>query len=114
MARKKLTDDEKKRKLIHADLLQQLSDNGVKGNHFTDLVNDYLSLWDLKQKLIYDIAERGAMIEWQNSETQKGYKKNDSVSEFPKVNKQMLALLKELGLQAVNKVDDDEDESEEV
>ena len=113
MSRKKMTDYEKKRELIRTDLMQQLHKNGITGKHFIDLIEDYMSLWDLKNKLIDDIETRGAMILWQNSETQKGYKKNDAVAELPKVNKQMLAMLKELGLQAVVKVDDT-DEIEDV
>lgn len=108
-----MTNYEKKRESIKSDLLEQLHKNGIKGSQFIDLIEDYMSLWDLKNKLIKDINERGAMILWQNSETQKGYKKNDAVSELPRVNKQMLALLKELGLQAVVKVDDT-DEIEDV
>nr|BDD47243.1 hypothetical protein 13 [Bacillaceae bacterium] len=102
-----------KRQLIKDDLLQQLSDNGIFRQHFIDLIDDYMALWDTKNKLIKDIKKRGAMIEWRNSDTQFGYKKNDAVSELPKINKQMLSLLKELGLQAVvikgDGTDDDTD-----
>ena len=108
-----MTNYEKKRELIKTDLLEQLYKNGVKGSQFVDLIDDYMSLWDLKNKLINDINERGAMISWNNGGGQHGFKKNDAVAEYPKVNKQMLALLKELGLQAVVKVDDS-DEIEDV
>lgn len=96
------------RQLIRCDLLRQLEAKGVTGKQYPDLINDYMSLWDLKNKLIEDINERGAMIEWKNGEHSRGYKKNDAVSELPKVNKQMLHLLKELGLQAVVEKGDDD------
>lgn len=103
-----------KRQLIRSDLLRQLESKGITGKQYIDLIEDYMALWDLKCLLIEDIDTRGAMIEWQNSETQRGYKKNDAVSELPKVNKQMLSLLKELGLQAVAIKGDDDDAPEDV
>ena len=92
---------------IREDLLKQLEEKEIFGSHYKDLIEDYMALWDLKNKLIKDIKKRGAMIEWKNGENQKGVRKNDAVVELPKVNKQMLSLLKELGLSAVDsKVDD--------
>lgn len=99
-----------KKLLIKDDLLRQLDENGTYGNQYVDLIEDYMALWDLKNKLIKDIKKRGALIEWQNSEYQKGVRKNDAVVELPKVNKQMLMLLKELGLRAVDSKVDDTDE----
>ncbi len=99
-----------KKLLIKDDLLRQLDENGTYGNQYVDLIEDYMALWDLKNKLIKDIKKRGALVEWQNSEYQKGVRKNDAVVELPKVNKQMLMLLKELGLRAVDSKVDDTDE----
>jgi phage terminase small subunit len=95
---------------IKDDLLRQLEENGTYGSQYVDLVEDYMALWDLKNKLIKDIRTRGAMIEWENGEYQKGVKKNDAVVELPKINKQMLMLLKELGLRAVDSKADDQDD----
>jgi phage terminase small subunit len=95
---------------IREDLLRQLEENGTYGSQYVDLVEDYMALWDLKNKLIQDIKRRGAMIAWQNGEFQKGSKKNDAVVELPKVNRQMLVLLKELGLRAVDTRADDLDD----
>jgi hypothetical protein len=51
------------------------------------------------------------MIKYQNGENQWGHKKNDSVGNLVKVNKQMLELLKELGLRAADfEADSDDDE----
>ena len=85
---------------IKKDLLDQLERNGVYGFHYRDLINDYMSLWDIKNKLIKDIKERGVSIYWCNGGGQEGRKKNDSISELNKTNAQMLKILSELNLKA--------------
>ena len=99
------------REQIRQDLIDQLERQGVYGRHYLDLVEDYMALWDTKNALILDIQQRGVMSKYQNGENQWGYKKNDSVGNLVKVNKQMLMLLKELGLRAENfEADSDDDE----
>lgn len=100
---------------IKNDLLDQLERNGVYGNHYIDLVNDYMALWDVKNKLIKDIKEKGVSVRYQNGENQFGYKKNDSVRELTNVNNQMLRLLDSLGLKASKfESDDYEDDDMEM
>lgn len=101
-----------KKSQIKQDLIDQLECKGVYGQQYLDLINDYMSLWDVKRALIKDIKERGVTVKYQNGENQWGYKKNDSVSELVKVNAQMLKILSELGLKAtdVSAIDDDGDE----
>ncbi|MFR7897867.1 P27 family phage terminase small subunit [Turicibacter sanguinis] len=80
---------------------------------YIDLVNDYMSLWELKNELIRDLKERGAQIEVINSKGFKQLKKNDSSDSLLKCNAQMLKLLTELGLSASEVIanrDDDEDD----
>jgi len=89
-----------KRADIKQDLLDQLERNGVYGSHYTDLINDYMALWDIKNDLIKDIKERGVSTRYQNGENQWGYKKNDSIPELNRTNAQMLKILNELGLKA--------------
>ncbi len=88
---------------IKKDLLDQLERNGVYGKHYLDLINDYMALWDIKNKLIKDIKERGVSIRWETYNkdgevVQCGYKKNESIAELNKTNAQMLKILNELGL----------------
>lgn len=45
------------RKRIEKDLMNQLKANGLVVNYHKDLVQDYLSLWDLKNKLFDDIQD---------------------------------------------------------
>lgn len=83
---------------IKKDLLDQLDRNGTTGKYYIDLVYDYMELYDTKGKLISDIKERGVTCKYQNSETQWGYKKNESIDQLLKVNQQMLKLLDALGI----------------
>lgn len=82
---------------IKEDLLKQLESNETYGKHYEDLVNDYMALWDIKNRLIDDIKERGVSVEWNNGK-QTGKKKNDSISELNKTSAQMLKILNDLGL----------------
>lgn len=85
---------------IKKDLIDQLERNGVFGSHYLDLINDYMALWEIKNKLIKDIKERGVSIKWNNGGGQEGFKKNDSIAELNKTNAQMLKILSELNLKA--------------
>jgi len=95
---------------IKKDLLDQLERNGVYGKHYLDLINDYMALWEVKNKLIKDIKKRGVSIYWCNGGGQEGYKKNDSIAELNKTNAQMLKILNELGLKAGKEMAVDSDE----
>ena len=102
-----------KRNLIKNDLLNQLKDNGICGHHYQDLVEDYMAMWDIKNKLIENIKKKGVSIRYQNGKNQFGYKKNDSISELNRTNRQMLTILNDLGLKAADiKVDDDNEDFE--
>lgn len=97
-------------KEIKKDLLDQLERNGIYGKQFKDLVEDYMSLWIVKNLLIEDINIRGVSVVYNHGGGQSGYKKNDSVAELNKTNAQMLKLLNELGIKAtvVDSGDDDD------
>lgn len=95
---------------IKANLLSQLKTKGAHEDVYIDLVNDYMSLWKIKNQLIKDINERGVQVRTVNSSGIEVFKKNDSVIEVPKYNNQMLKLLNDLGLSAseVDGGDDDD------
>ena len=104
-----------KKNEIKKDLFDQLDRNGVYGKHYLDLVNDYMALWDIKNKLIKDIKERGVSVRWETHNkdgelVQFGHKKNDSIAELNKTNAQMLKILNELGLKAGRETAADSDE----
>ena len=96
-------------KEIKKDLLDQLKENEIYGKHYEDLINDYMALWDIKNRLIADIKERGVSVEWNNGK-QVGRKKNDSIPELNKTSAQMLKILAELGLKPSPKENGDNDD----
>lgn len=88
---------------IKQDLIDQLERQGIFGQHYLDLINDYMELWEIKNRLIKDIKERGVAIRWETYNkdgelVQSGYKKNESIAELNKTSAQMLKILNELGL----------------
>lgn len=101
-----------KKSEIKNDLLNQLERKGIYGGHYLDLVNDYMALWAIKNKLIADIRKRGVSVEYIHGAGQRGFKKNDSINELNKTNAQMLKILNELGLRAnsIGPADDDDEE----
>ncbi|WP_228551051.1 ribonuclease H family protein [Sporosarcina cascadiensis] len=84
------------RAIIHQGLLDQLKEHEIDGPYFINLLNDYMAFWDIKNGLIRDIQQRGVMVEWRNSDTQFGHKKNDSIAELIRVNTQMMRILQQL------------------
>ncbi len=93
--------EEKLRKKIERSIINQLKEKSIyQYAHYQDLVNDYMKMWDVKNMLQDDIEERGVSVYWCNGGGQEGYKKNESISELVKVNKQMLKILLDLGIRA--------------
>lgn len=95
--------------LIKECLLRQLEDNNSIELQYKDLVNDYMSLWKIKNSLIEDIENRGVTVPWSNGKVQSGHKKNESISELLKTNAQMLKILNELNLKPFVIKDNDDD-----
>nr|WP_280634068.1 P27 family phage terminase small subunit [Tissierella pigra] len=79
-------------------------------SHYQELIKDYLFMWDTIQELKRDIEEKGVSVYWQNSETQFGYKKNDSIREMTTVSQQMLKILGHLDIKPSKAEEADEDE----
>lgn len=86
----------KLRKKIEKDLTSQLKSKEIKGSHYADLVQDYLSLWDLKCALVCDIRNTGIQVSGMH-----GPKSNPSINDLHKTNDRMIKLLDALGLKAV-------------
>lgn len=83
---------------IKDSLIKQLQVKGAKVAHFENLIDDYLFLFDTKNKLQKDIKKRGVSYETTSANGFKITKQNQSVKDLVAVEKQMVALLKELGL----------------
>lgn len=101
---------EKEHERIKNNLLKQLEAKGVREAMHIDLVNDYMALWAVKNKLIADIDIRGVQVLTYNSNGDEVHKKNDSIVELPKYNTQMLKLLNDLGLRAADFDSGDDDD----
>ena len=86
-----------KKSQIKQDLIDQLERQRIYGQHYLDLIHDYMSLYEIKNKLIKD-GKKNPYTEWRNSETSYGRKKNDSIDQAVKVNQQMLKILAFLNL----------------
>ena len=94
MAARKVISKEK----IRLSLIKQLEVKGAKVAHFECLINDYLFLFDTKKLLQKDIKTRGVSYETYSANGFPITKQNQSVKDLVAVEKQMIGLLKELGL----------------
>ena len=98
-----------KRATIRNSLMKQLAMMGGNKDHFTDLVEDYMEMWDVKNDLFTDIKARGVVYIDVSSVGVSMQKNNPSVKELVTINKQMLSVLKELGLSTANARSGEED-----
>jgi phage terminase small subunit len=86
-----------RRMRIRKDLLEQLKRNEKDSNLYGDLVEDYLALWEFKEDLKAEIKKYGVRVDWQNG-TQSGRRTNSALADLRAINKQMISILKSLGL----------------
>lgn len=83
---------------VEASLREQLAAKGADIDLFQDMISDYMSMWDLKEKLVEDIKTYGLSKLYKTATGTGAEKDNPSVKILPNVNRQMLALLKQLGI----------------
>ena len=96
---------------IRKSLTEQLDEMGAKVAHFEDLINDYLALYDVKNQLIKDIKDRGVTYTDYSAAGVAMQKNNPSTKDLVSVNRQILAILKDLGVSTSNiKKPEDTDE----
>lgn len=86
------------KKIIKESFLEQLEKKGAKIAVFADLVDDYMSLFDIKTQLKKDIKNRGVTYETYNSSGNRVMKDNPSVKNLINTNRQMLAIIDKLKL----------------
>jgi phage terminase small subunit len=86
-----------RRMRIRKDLLEQLKRSEKDSNLYADLVEDYLALWDFKEDLKSEVKKYGTRVDWQNG-SQSGRKTNSALADLRAINKQMISILKSLGL----------------
>lgn len=96
---------------ILKSLQQQLVKKQADISVFSDLLDDYMALYDIKKKLRADIKKRGVSYETTSASGQATIvKQNQSVKDLVAVNKQMLMILDKLGLTTDKTIKDDDDE----
>lgn len=86
-------------KSIKEDLKKQLLSQNKTGKYYEDLVEDYIFLKQLKDKMKKDIKDKGIRIETINGNGFSTSKPNESCTNIIKVNAQMLKILSELNIQ---------------
>jgi phage terminase small subunit len=100
------------RKAVETSLLNQLERKGTDTPALSNLVEDYMSFWDKKEELNNDLQARGTVITEYNFKGEPILKENPSLKSMIMVNKQMLAILKELRLTADRIISTEDDDVE--
>ena len=78
---------------------------------FNDLLDDYMTLYDVKKKLKNDIKKRGVTFETTSASGKATIiKQNQSVKDLVAVNKQMLMILDKLQLTTKETIKGDDDD----
>lgn len=94
------------RKEVKKSLMEQLKAKGADVDVFIDQINDYMSMWDLKESLKDDIQKNGLRLYYKAANGGGVEKDNPSVKQLPIVNKQMLMLLKQMEISTDKAVKD--------
>ena len=89
---------------VKTSLIEQLRAKGADIDIFTDQINDYMTMWDLKESLKADIEKNGLRMMYSTANGGRAEKDNPSVKQLPAVNKQMLMLLKQMEISTDNAV----------
>ena len=91
------------RKRVEKSLKQQLVSKGADVEIFKNMIDDYMRLWDLKEMYFEDVKENGLRVDG---------KEKTSPKQIPIVNRQMLAILKQMDITTDNVVREDGEEND--
>jgi len=97
------------RNSVKESLIEQIKLQGKTSDFYVDLINDYMSLWDLKEMLYDDIKTNGLRLIQKNGNGFETEKKNDSVADIQKTTATMLKILNDLNLKEPLEVATDDD-----
>ncbi len=95
---------------IENDLKEQLESLSKYGKFYDDLVNDYLYLLDLREKLKKDIKDKGIRYKFTNGNGKEQEKPNESVAHLIKVEQLLLKIINDLEINQAYKSPADEAE----
>lgn len=97
------------KKNVRDSLTEQLVRKGADVAAFRSLIDDYMRLWDTKERLLKDIKTRGIFFDDYSAAGKKMQKQNPSTKEAVLVNAQMLKILDQLGITTEKVIADDSD-----
>lgn len=84
--------------VIRESLENQLRALEASVPHFRDMIDTYITLWAIKKRLEFDIAEKGIRYDEYMSTGKKKSVINPAIKELENTTKQMLSILKEMNL----------------
>ncbi len=108
----KKAEETQKRLSIKEDLIYQLEDSGRLQSFYTNLIEDYLFYYDLKERFRRDIENRGLIVTVTSGNGFPKKQTNESVKELRETSKMMLKILQDLKLQEPSTGVDKYDESD--
>lgn len=95
---------------IKKSLIIQLKNNSANVNHYLGLIDDYIWFCEQEKEMQDDIKKRGHSFKTTSASGFPIDKENPSVKNAKMYNDHKLKILKQLGLEAKNIVDDPDDE----
>jgi len=95
---------------IKCSLLEQLKNKGADTAHFRALVDDYVWMDAQVRKMKASIRRDGTMIPAVSAAGKEYEKENPAVKNVILYSRQMLAILRDMGLNTENTVTEDDDE----
>ena len=95
---------------VKESLLEQLRLQNKTGKFYEDMVNDYMTYWNLKKELIKDIKDKGIRYKSINGNGIETEKPNESIQNLQKTTVTMLKILNDLNLREPMIEGDDEDD----
>ena len=94
---------------VRKSLIRQLKAKGASLDHFTALVNDYCFYFETVEQMKKDIVEKGVTYVSMSASGKEYEKDNPSVKLLPTYTRQMLQILKDLGLTTSNIQEEDDE-----
>ena len=95
---------------IEKSLIEQLQNKGADTEHFRALVKDYVWMDGQVRKMKQSIRKEGILVEAVSAAGKKYKKENPAVKNVILYSRQMLAILRDMGLRVDSTVLEDDDE----
>lgn len=95
---------------VRKSLIRQLESKGAGLDHFIGLVNDYCFYFETVEQMKKEIVEKGVTYTSVSASGKEYEKDNPAVKLLPTYTRQMLQILKDLGLTTANVMVEEDDE----